>query len=293
MASDDMQLGAGQVHVPAHILASFGVASAHPVQLDEEWSGGWRCDRAVLSPADEPARATWIAKVMAMVRPAGVSVSRPISSSDGRFSVSGWRARTFMSGDRAPRFDEMAAAALRFNEALRGQPWPAVMDENPLQNPFAAADAAAFADDPTEVVTSALGADSIPTSGQAEVLAKAMSLISLRGSVEAPDQVVHGDVAGCVIFDGAADPVLTDFVPAYHPAGWSVALLIVDCMAWGNAPDTLLQRWAHVQDFEQLALRAVIYRLFAHAMLAEQANPQSLPGLLRVADVIAAKIEQS
>lgn len=293
MAADDTDHGGAESHVPAHILASFGVASAHPVQLDDEWSGGWRCDRAVLSPADEPARATWIAKVMAKVRPAGVSVARPISSSDGRFSVSGWRARTFMSGDRAPRFDEMAAAALRFNEALRGQPWPAVMDENPLQDPFAAADTAAFAEDPTEIVTAVLGADSIPGPDQAEALAKAMSLVGLRHDIHAPDQVVHGDVSGCVIFDGAADPVFTDFVPAHHPAGWSVALMIVDCMAWGNAPDALLQRWAHVPDFDQLALRAAIYRLFAHAMMGEQANPQALAGLLRVADVVAAKIEQS
>ena len=290
MASDDTQLGAGQVHVPAHILASFGVASAtHP--MDEEWSGGWRCDRAVLSPADEPARATWIAKVMAMVRPAGSPYrDRFLRVMAGSACPAGERGRSCQAIvlRALMRWPRQLCVSMKLCEGSRG----AVMDEDPLQNPFAAADAAAFADDPTEVVTSALGADSIPTSA-AEALAKAMSLIGLRGPVEAPDQVVHGDVAGCVIFDGAADPVLTDFVPAYHPAGWSVALLIVDCMAWGNAPDTLLQRWAHVQDFEQLALRAVIYRLFAHAMLAEQANPQSLPGLLRVADVIAAKIEQS
>lgn len=293
MASENSRFAANEAHVPTHILASFGVASAHPVQLDEEWSGGWRCDRAVLSPADEPARAAWIAKVMAKVRPAGVAVSRPISSSDGRFSVSGWRARTFMSGDRAPRFDEMAAAALRFNEALSGQPWPEAMNENPLRDPFTAADAAAFAEDPAEIVTEVLGGDSIPTSEQAEALAKAMSLVGLRREVQATDQVVHGDVAGCLIFDGAADPVITDFVPAHHPVGWSVALLVVDCMAWGNAPDALLQRWAHVPDFYQLALRAVMYRLFAHAMLAEHANPEALPGLVRVADVVAAKIEHS
>ena len=293
MASENTHSGIDEAQVPAHILASFGVASAHPVQLDEEWSGGWRCDRAVLSPADEPARAAWIAKVMAKVRPAGVAVSRPISSSDGRFSVSGWRARTFMSGDRAPRFDEMAAAALRFNEALNGQSWPEAMNENPLRDPFTAADAAAFAEDPAEIVTEVLGADSIPTPGQAEALAKAMSLVGLRGEIQASDQVVHGDVAGCLIFDGAADPVMTDFVPAHHPAGWSVALLVVDCMAWGNAPDALLQRWAHIPDFYQLALRAAMYRLFAHALLGEQANPEALPGLVRVADVVAAKIEHS
>ncbi|HIW96203.1 MAG TPA: TIGR02569 family protein [Candidatus Corynebacterium gallistercoris] len=282
---------------PAHILASFQVPSATPVKLESWWSDGWRCDRAVISHAEDPARAAWIAGIMNKVRPAGVSVARPIFSSDGRFSVSGWRARSFLSGHPAPRFDEMAAASLRLNEALRGEQRPAFLYPPQVAGEwgevqiFAAADQAAFDDDPTRWVTPVLDPQSVPREDVAWALAKAAQLAELREELTEPDQLVHADVAGTIIFDGAADPIITDFVPAWHPAGWSAAVLIVDTMAWGNAPDALLDRWAHIPDFLQLVLRAVLYRLFVHVMLPSS-TPAAWQGLARVSDVVAAKVEE-
>lgn len=277
---------------PTHILTSFQVPAARPVQLDSVWSGGWRCDRAVISRADEPARAAWIAKMMAKMRPAGVSVSRPIVSSDGRFSVSGWRARTFLSGHRAPRFDEMATAALRIGEALRGEERPTVLAPPTLTGPweeneiFAAAEQAAFSDDPSVWLSAGLDPDSVPRQDIAQALGKAAELSHLRGELTEPEQLVHGDVLGCMIFDGTADPVLTDFVPTFRPAGWPVALLIVDAMAWANGPDALLQRWAHIPGFDELVVRAVLYRVLLHIFLPNS-RPEAWRGLARVADVVA------
>lgn len=279
---------------PAHILASFQVPAARPVQLDSEWSRGWRCDRAVIGAADEPARAAWIARTMAKMRPAGVSVSRPILSSDGRYSVSGWRARTFLSGHRAPRFDEIAMAALRISEALKGEQRPAFLHAPAMSGQwneaeiFAAAEEAAFAEDPTQVVRAALQQDAVPREDVAAALGKAAELTAARGELTEPDQLVHADVLGCVIFDGYSDPVLTDLVPAWRPAGWPVALMIVDAMAWGNGADALLDRWSHIPDFWQLMLRAALYRVLLHAILPNS-KPDAWRGLSRVADVISAR----
>src|SRR5699024_10309710 len=71
-----------------------------------------------------------------------------------------------------------------------------------------------------------------------------------------------------------------------------VALLVVDAMAWGNGDDALLDRWSHIPDFMQLALRAVLYRLALHAMLPNS-RPEAWPGLSRTADVIAAREQQN
>ena len=279
---------------PAHILNGFHAHVDNPVQLDRPWSYGWRCDRAVISLAEEPMRASWIAKTTAKMRPAGVGVSRPMLSTDGRYTVSGWRARTFLSGHRAPRFDEMAAAALRINESLRGLPRPEFLAPPELTGTwgqteiFAAADASAFAEQPQEWIAPAMDATAVPRNDIAEALAKAVEITALRTEITAEDQLVHGDVIGCMIFDGAADPAITDLVPAWHPTGWSVALLVVDAMAWGNGDDALLDRWAHIPDFMQLALRAVLYRLALHAMLPNS-RPEAWPGLSRTADVIAAR----
>lgn len=278
---------------PAHILTSFQVPASRPVQLDSSWSYGWRCDRAVISAADEPARAAWIARVMAKMRPAGVSVSRPIVSSDGRFSVSGWRARTFLSGHRAPRFDEIAGAALRVGEALKGLQRPDFL--HPPQRSgqwgeldiFAAALEAAFCAEPSQWLQAALDSSAVPTQDVAQALVKAAQVAHARGEITQPFQVVHGDVLGCVIFDGMAAPVVTDLVPVWCPAGWPVALLIIDAMAWANGPDSLIQRWSHIPDFHELVLRAVLYRIVVHIFLP-QARPQAWRGLARVADVVLA-----
>lgn len=275
---------------PEHIRSSFQVTVATPTQLDDVWSRGWRCDRAVLSPSGEPSRANWLAKFMTKIRPIGVAVARPLTSSDGRYSVSGWRARSFLSGHPAPRFDEMAAAALRLNEASRGEPCPDFL--RPLQNfstetsVFRAAEEAVFAEDPALIIAAVMGGDSIPRGESVEALSKALELLGKRGKIYAESQLVHGDIAGCTIFDASSDPIITDYVPVWRPAGWSVALLIVDCMAWGNASDTLLDRWAHIEDFDELVLRAAAYRLLIHAMLPT-ARSQAWPGLLRVANVVA------
>ncbi|QFQ02932.1 hypothetical protein CUROG_07920 [Corynebacterium urogenitale] len=280
---------------PPHILASFQVPAARPTQLESEWSRGWRCDRAVIGHADEPARAAWIARTMAKMRPAGVSVSRPILSSDGRYSVSGWRARTFLSGHRAPRFDEIATAAMRISEALKGESRPAFLHPPTIGGQwgeteiFAAMEEAAFADDPTQWVRAALRQDTVPREDVAAALSKAAELAEAREDLTEPDQLVHSDALGCVIFDGYSDPVLTDLVPAWRPAAWPVALLIVDAMAWGNGPDALLDRWSHLPDFWQLVLRAALYRVLLHATLPN-ARTDAWRGLARVADVINARV---
>lgn len=294
---------------PAAIRAGFQVSQATPVELGGAWGDGWRCDRAVLVPSEDRARATWTAQMMDRVRPAGVSVARPLRSTDGRYAVGGWTARAFLSGHRAPRFDETAASVLRFNEALdrvmQGEPRPAFLDmaarvsrgaaaggqvdtlsETEL---FAVAESAAWADDPTDLLMPVMDLGVVPRDDVAAAMEKATGLMLLREEVTAPDQLVHGDALGCTVYDGYADPAIVDFVPAWRPTGWSVALLVVDAIAWANAEDGLLDRWSHLQDFDQLLLRAVLFRLFAHAAVPGTL-PQAWPGLSRVSDVISARV---
>lgn len=288
---------------PVAIRAGYQVAQATPVELGGAWGAGWRCDRAVLVPSEDRARATWTAQMMDRVRPAGVSVARPLRSTDGRYAVGGWTARGFLSGHRAPRFDETAASVLRFNaaldEAMKGRDRPAFLntvervpsDGESLSETelFTVAESAAWADDPTELLTPVMDLSVVPRDDVAAAMEKATGLMLLRDPVEAPDQLVHGDALGCTVYDGYADPAIVDFVPAWRPTGWSVALLVIDAIAWANADDGLLDRWSHLQDFDQLLLRAVMYRLFTHAALPGTSEA-SWPGLSRVSDVISARV---
>jgi uncharacterized protein (TIGR02569 family) len=229
-------------------------------------------------------------------------VPRPLRSTDGRYSVGGWTARAFVSGHRAPRFDEVAAAALSLNRALAGERRPSFLtgggsgrapassrDSVGDVDLFAAAEAAAWADDPTDLLAPVMDPGAVPREDVAAAMAKAAKLLPLRDEVTAPDQLVHGDMLGCTVFDGLSDPAVVDLVPAWRPAVWSVALLVVDAVAWASAEDDLIDRWSHLPDFNQLLLRAVIYRMFVHAVLPDS-QLEAWPGLERVSDIVGVRI---
>lgn len=296
--------GTGHDQAPAPtdaVRGAFQVGYSTPVRLGDAWGDGWRCDHVVLTPVPDPARATWTAQVMDRIRPEGVSVPRPLRSTDGRYSVGGWTARSFVSGHRAPRFDEVAATALSVNAALADEQRPSFLGtpagrggqdgrgELGDADLFAAAEEAAWSDDPAGQLTPVMDPAAVPRADVAAAMEKAARLLPLRDSVGAPDQLVHGDVLGCTVFDGYADPAVVDLVPAWRPAAWSVALLVVDAVAWANAEDDLLDRWAHLPDFNQLLLRAVVYRLFVHAVLPDS-RPETWPGLERVGDIVAVRV---
>ncbi|MGP5642626.1 TIGR02569 family protein [Corynebacterium variabile] len=284
------------------VRGAFQVGYVTPVLLGDAWGDGWRCDHVVLVPVSDPARGTWVAQVMDRIRPAGVTVPRPLRSTDGRYSVGGWTARAFVSGHRAPRFDEVAAAAVSLNKALAEERRPSFLTGGSTNRSsassrdgvgdvdlFAAAEAAAWADDPTDLLAPVMDPGAVPREDVAAAMAKAAKLLPLRAEVTAPDQLVHGDMLGCTVFDGHTDPAVVDLVPAWRPAVWSVALLVVDAVAWASAEDDLIDRWSHLPDFNQLLLRAVIYRMFVHAVLPDS-QPEAWPGLERVSDIVAVRI---
>jgi len=196
----------------------------------------------------------------------------------------------------------VAAAALSVNSALVDEPKPSFLAGSPVDPAstgraerysevelFAAAEAAAWADDPSELLAPLMDPRVVPREDVAAAMAKAARLITLREDVVSRDQLVHGDMLGCTIFDAYADPVVVDMVPAWRPAPWSVALLVVDAVAWANAEDELIDRWSHLPEFNQLLLRAVIYRLFVHAALPGS-SAAAWPGIERVSDIIAVRI---
>lgn len=281
------------------VRGAFQVGYSTPVRLGDAWGDGWRCDHVVLTPVSDPARATWVAQVMDRIRPAEVSVPRPLRSTDGRYSVGGWTARSFVSGHRAPRFDEVAAAALSLNAALSGEQRPPFLGPDRVTpergeelvdgDLFAVADEAAWSDDPAGLLAPVMDPEAVPRDDVAAAMEKAAGLLPLRADVSSADQLVHGDVLGCTVFDGYADPAVVDLVPVWRPAAWSVALLVVDAVAWANAEDELFDRWSHLPDFNQLLLRAVIYRLFVHAVLPDS-RPEAWPGLERVSDIVAVRV---
>ncbi|MFE3472434.1 hypothetical protein [Streptomyces sp. B27] len=93
-------------------------------------------------------------------------------------------------------------------------------------------------------------------------------LLSRRRPVEAVAQLVHGDLAGNVLFAPGREPAVIDFTPCWRPPLYAEAVVIVDGLLWYGLPPDLLAVGADGPRWRQMLIRAVIFRLVALSGLA-------------------------
>ena len=271
------------------MLAAFGLGGVHPAPLSAGWEGGWRCGEVVLTMVADHARAAWSAKVRETLFVDGVRLARPVRSTDGRYVVAGWRADTFVLGTPEPRHDEVVSAAARLHEATARLERPRFLTQPPVApwsdvDVFIAADRAAWEERPLQSWPSAARVAPGSSDGQRSIdLINQLS--GLRRPTKSPNQLVHGDLYGTVLFAGTAAPGITDITPYWRPASWAAAVAVVDALSWGDADDGLIERWGSFPEWPQMLLRALMFRLAVHA-LHPRSTAAAFPGLARTAALV-------
>lgn len=277
------------VEPPEHVRSTFGLRESVGVALGGSWDGGWRYDDVVLAPVTDNARAAWSAKIREFLDVDGVRLARPVRSSDGRYVVSGWHAENFITGAPEPRYDEVVSVSVRLHAKTATLERPRFLAQ-PVAPPFsdvdvfAVADQSAWAEEPLRAAREHGMLERVGDDGERS-LKLISQLASLRQPVRTPDQVVHGDLFGTVLFAGAAAPGIVDFTPYWRPAPWAAAVVVVDAISWGGADEGLIGRWNVLPEWPQMLLRALMFRLAVHA-LHDRATPGVFPGLARTADLI-------
>ena len=249
--------------------AAFGAKDAEPVRVDGRL---WRCDDIGFRPATSPAETAWIGQTLGDLEVPDLRIGRPLSSSDGRWAVGGWSAFKFLDGEIEPHYDEVIAASLRLHKATADLERPRFLAER--KDVFAKADKAAW-DDEVPNLDDKLGGKLFGV------------LAGSRQPVKLKSQVVHGDLFGNVLFVDHAQPGIIDFTAYWRPAEWAAAVVAVDAIAWGGGDSGLLQRWSHLAEWPQSLLRALLFRLAAHAM-HPQSTEDSLRGLEHASHEITA-----
>jgi len=276
-------------HPPEHVMATFGLKGLDPEPLGAGWEGGWKCGEVVLSMIADNARAAWSAKARETLFVDGVRLARPVRSTDGRYVVSGWRADTFVAGTPEPRHDEVVSAGVRLHEATAKLERPRFLTQAPVPpwsdvDVFIAADRAAWEERPLQSLPP--GARVSPGSADGERSVDLIKqLAGLRKPTKSPNQLVHGDLYGTVLFAGTAAPGITDITPYWRPAPWAAGVVVVDALAWGEADDGLIERWDALPEWPQMLLRALMFRLAVHA-LHPRSTAAAFPGLARTAALI-------
>ena len=279
------------------MLTAFGVGGVEPVELgDQESAGsggatetGWRCGEVVLSLVADHARAAWSAKVRETLFVDGVRLARPVRSTDGRYVVSGWRADTYVSGIPEPRHDEVVSAAVRLHEATAALERPRFLTQPPSVpwadvDVFVAADRAAWEERPLRSLPP--DAQVAPGSSDGQLSVDLLNeLAELRTPTKSPNQLVHGDLYGTVLFNGTSAPGITDITPYWRPTSWAAGVVVVDALAWGGADQELIERWNVLPEWPQMLLRALMFRVAVH-ILHPRATSGAFPGLVKTAELV-------
>lgn len=270
---------------PRWVLEAFG-ADGEPVVLPGGEGRSVRVGGAVFKPAGDVAEACWRARVLTRVnarlgssQTQQVRVPRPLSTRQGEWTAGGWTASEYLPGTPGPtgRWHELLRAGREFHRALRHEPCPALLAWR--DHVWAVADRVAWGEEDARPLAPLDG----PIRG----------LSSLRRPVEAASQVIHGDLTGNVLFDGAEPPVVIDFSPYCRPVAYAEAVVVVDALLYHDAglglAESVADAWPGT-DFPQLLLRALLFRLVTlneSACDADSVPAEELRRFTAVAGVVA------
>jgi uncharacterized protein (TIGR02569 family) len=273
-AAPALPFDSAATELPPHVRTAFGVSDAAPRPV--AWAGrrAWLCADTLIRPVADNAVASWSSGVLDGLHVEGLRPARPVRASDGRWVVAGWTACRYVPGMVEPRYDAVVEASLRLHAALAGVSRPRLLDDR--DDLLARSAAAAWGE-------RRLALD--PDTGGALYT----ELAGYRRPIRLTPQVVHAELFGAVLFDPDGVPALIDLVPAWRPKEWAAAVVVVDALAWGGGDEGLLDRWAHLDEWPQSLLRAVLYRLALHAQHPE-ASARTLPGLERAAGLVSTRL---
>jgi uncharacterized protein (TIGR02569 family) len=238
---------------PAEVLAAFGVES-EPERLGGGQGTSWRCGDLVLKPLDTSLdEVEWQGRTFESVEQDGFRIPRL------RGVHGGWCAWDFLAGEHRERaWPEIVAVGERFHASLVDAPRPAFIAAR--TSPWAVGERVAWGELPAEELWH---------------VRHLPRLVTARRPVdESASQLVHGDLTGNVLFADGLPPAVIDFSPYWRPPAFATAVVVGDALLWEGADESLLDAVAHVDDFPQFLLRALIFRAVVAALFRPGEPPR-------------------
>ncbi len=238
--------------LPASVRAAFGVSEGPASWLPGGGGTCWQVGGLVLKPDQHRVVGPWLAEVFDGLSGPGFRVPGPVRALDGAWLVDGWAAWTTVAGepDALGRWPELVKASRAFHAELANVPAPGWVGRG--RNRWAVADRVAWGSNDVEL-----------TPELADLVGELRAAIRPVGL---PSQLVHGDIAGNVLFTDGEPPAVIDFSPSHRPAGYALAVAAVDLLTWSAAPPSILDELADEDEIDQLLLRALVFRLVTESL---------------------------
>lgn len=239
---------------PADVLRKFATTKA-PGRVAFGRGHTWAAGDVVLKPVDDVEEAAWIADLATRVEQRGFRLARPIAAADGRWVIDGWSAWTRVGGDHSTtRWPELLGAAAAFHAAVAAEPKPEFVDR--LTDRWRIADRIAWGELPL---------------GDLGQIPHVQRLFRAWRPIDLPSQIIHGDLVGNVLFAVGLPPAIIDLSLYWRPRGYSAALVVGDAITWEGADASLIRLIEHFEQWRQLLLRAVLFRILVK--LARRVEP--------------------
>ena len=223
----------------------------------------WRYGDLVLKPLDLPRPAlAWQARHLPSLTTTGIRLVPPVAAVDGSLDVGAWTAWRYAAGSHEPgRWDDVIAAGNDLHQALYPLPRPDFLDER--QDRWAVADRIAWGERPA--------GPGVRT-----------PLLDRLLATPAPDdeaRLVHGDLAGNVLFHPDLPPAIIDLSLYWRPPGYATAIVLTDAVTFEGAGADLVERHGR-----RYLSRAIAFRL-ATDRLAGTPSPDADATYRRIADL--------
>jgi hypothetical protein len=247
----------------------------------------WTDGRLFLKPVGCIAEHAWVCEVYATWTATHVRVPEPVMArgpGESGWSSDGWGAQVLIGArDTEPHeLDKVKGASDAFHACIRDLPRPGFMDDR--DDPFAFGDRLAW--------------EGIEPEGDEETLAVIERLRRNLAPVAGRPQVIHGDIVGNVMLAAGHVPAVIDWPPYFRPVGMANAIAVTDAVTFRTAPLSLLEEWSSGADWNQLLVRALLYRLGPTGIFAVRNRLMGIlvthvQRVLPVVDAVISMVEQA
>lgn len=230
----------------------------------------------VFKPAEDPVATNWICEVLNSLAPSeDFRVAKPLRASTGEWIAHGFTCQTRLAGEHdMHRWDDVLAASTAFHLALAAIEKPQWIGGPP--DFFQCCDRFAWEDEPVAV-----------DSRSVETIAQLRSLVR---PVQMSSQLIHGDLAGNVLFAPNELPAIIDFTPYWRPALHADGIVIVDAISVrGASPSKLIDDFLERPNGLQALLRSALFRAAVYGN--EQLYDHFFPGFQTFVDAFFQRIE--
>ncbi len=230
---------------PPGVLEAFGLVGAAE-RLPGGQGGTWRLGEVVLKPSPGQDFLRWVSDVLSRLDGRrDFRVSPPLRARDGSWSVAGWTAWRYRPGMHQPgRWLDIVRVADIFHKSIQQATRPAFLAGR--TDRWAVADRLAWDELP---LPAAIGQNSL-----------IQETVAAQRAIPARSQLVHGDLAGNVLFHPELPPLIIDVSPYWRPARFGTAVVVADALVREGASDQLTESLGWDADDAQFLLRALLFR---------------------------------